>query len=68
MTHKVRGEDLLEDPNAHPNPRDADEALASSIQCLLLGRIFYDGDRVCWSDNRIWVCGPGGWAPTDERC
>lgn len=54
-------------PNDLPRARNPDERAANAVQCRFLGRIFYEGDTVCWN-NRTWVCSEAGWQGPGEDC
>jgi hypothetical protein len=65
--HAIDVGDLEPDPNLYPDPLTDDHALAAAVTCQFLGRVFYEGDTICYQDG-VWVCTLGAWAPTGEAC
>ena len=55
------------DPNDYPNALIAEHTAAAAVTCQFLGKVFYEGDTICYQGGE-WVCQPGGWAQTGNPC
>lgn len=66
--HHVKGvEGLKPDPNAYPAALTAEHELAAAQTCQFLGKVFYEGDTICYQGG-VWVCEAGAWSRTPEAC
>ena len=54
-------------PNKYPEPRTQAQAQALVMSCRYLGRIFYEGDTICYRGGQ-WQCHQGGWSDTGQSC
>lgn len=54
-------------PNRFPEARTEVEAAAVATTCRFLGRIFYEGDTICYQGSE-WRCSQGNWAGPGRKC
>ena len=54
-------------PNKYPDARSEEEREALRSTCRFLGKIFYEGDRICYRE-REWECAGGEWVETGSDC
>ena len=54
-------------PNKYAEPRTANQAAAATKTCKYLGKIFYEGDKICYRGGE-WRCAEGSWVDTGRSC
>ena len=55
-------------PNKYPEPRTEAQRGALEVTCRYLGKVFYEGDTICYRGDE-WECGSTGeWEETGKRC
>jgi hypothetical protein len=54
-------------PNELPNAVTAEHEAALATACRFLGKVFYEGDTICY-DSSEWVCSGGDWQKTGRSC
>jgi len=54
-------------PNLYPEARTDAQRAALTVTCQYLGRVYYEGDTICYR-HKAWVCTGGSWAPTGADC
>lgn len=54
-------------PNKYPEPRTQAQAEVLATTCKYLGRIFYEGDTICYRGGQ-WQCSQGNWVDAGQRC
>lgn len=59
---------MTQGPNRYPDARGKADRARLDVTCRYLGKVFYEGDTICYRRDE-WVCAaPGEWRPTGRRC
>ncbi len=57
----------LAGPNRYPEATTAAHFEALTVTCQYLGKIFYEGDIICYQGGQ-WRCSNGEWVDTGGKC
>jgi|GEM_PF-5798135 len=63
MPEPKLGHGMGHDPNDHPHPSE----FVQGVTCVLLGRVYQDGETVCWQGAQ-WTCDQGHWNGPGSAC